>query len=139
MTFVDNFSSRGNHFGCSSEGWRFWGQIYWISFINHFLRAEIGVFGMISSILLSAQLLINIINTSNDNNDNNNLNDNSMVMTAVMNTNTNTVLPAVGRRRLREMFGKRKRRKLNDKVTCILVNIKLQNEVWMKKKFRQRI
>jgi len=84
---------------------------------------------MISSILLSAQLLINIINTSNDNNDNNNLNDNSMVMTAVMNTNTNTVLPAVGRRRLREMFGKRKRRKLNDKVTCILVNIKLQNEV----------
>ena len=52
--------------------------------------AEIGIFGMLSSSILTMQLIINIINSSNDNNNNNNdrnnnnnnnnLNDNSMVM-----------------------------------------------------------
>ena len=52
--------------------------------------AEIGVFGMLSSSILTMQLIINIINSSNgnnnnnndrnNNNNNNNLNDNSMVM-----------------------------------------------------------
>ena len=84
---------------------------------------------MMSSILLSAQLVINIINTSNDNNNNNNdnnnnnnnnnLNDNSMVMTSVMNTNMNTVLPAIGRRRLREMFRSRSKRMAKEVVILI--------------------
>jgi len=83
-------SSRGQHFGCSGG-----------------TGAEIGVFGMLSSILLGIQLTISISSTSNDNNNNNNndnnnnnnnnLNDNSMVMTMVTNTNMNMVLPAVGR------------------------------------------
>ena len=52
--------------------------------------AEIGIFGMLSSTILTMQLIINIINSSNANNNNNNdnnndnnnnnLNDNSMVM-----------------------------------------------------------
>ena len=52
--------------------------------------AEIGIFGMLSSSILTMQLIINIINSSNNNNNNNNdrnnnnnnnnLNDNSMVM-----------------------------------------------------------
>ena len=66
--------------------------------------ADIGVFGMMSSIILTAQLIINIINSSNNNNNNNNdrnnnnnnnnLNDNSMVMVSMMNVNMNM---AVGR------------------------------------------
>ena len=66
--------------------------------------ADLGVFGMMSSIILTAQLIINIINSSNNNNNNNNdrnnnnnnnnLNDNSMVMVMAMNMNTNA-----GRRR----------------------------------------
>ena len=80
---------RGNHFGCTGEG-----------------QASVGVFGMMSSIVLAVQLIINIINSSNnnnnnnndrnDNNNNNNLNDNSQVMImapAPMNTNI-----AVGRK-----------------------------------------
>ena len=51
-------SSRGQHFGCSGG-----------------TGAEIGVFGMLSSILLGIQLTISISSTSNDNNNNNN-NDN---------------------------------------------------------------
>ena len=71
--------------------------------------ADIGVFGMMSSIILTAQLIINIINSSNNNNNNNNdrnnnnnnnndrnnnnnnnnLNDNSMVMVNTMNMNMN--------------------------------------------------
>ena len=60
--------------------------------------ADIGVFGMMSSVILSVQLIINIINSSNNNNNNNNnnndnnnnnLNDNSMVMVMAMNMNNN--------------------------------------------------
>ena len=61
--------------------------------------ADIGVFGMMSSIILTVQLLINIINSSNNNinnnnnnnndNNNNNLNDNSMVTVMAMNMNMN--------------------------------------------------
>ena len=61
--------------------------------------ADIGVFGMMSSVILTAQLVINIINSSNNNNNNNNdrnnnnnnnnLNDNSMVMVNTINMNMN--------------------------------------------------
>jgi len=61
--------------------------------------ADIGIFGMMSSIILTAQLIINVINSSNNNNNNNNdrnnnnnnnnLNDNSMVMVMAMNMNMN--------------------------------------------------
>ena len=65
--------------------------------------ADIGVFGMMSSILLTAQLIINIINSSNNNNNNNNdrnnnnnnnnLNDNSMVtVMPIMNVNMNMAM-----------------------------------------------
>ena len=60
--------------------------------------AEIGIFGMLSSSILTMQLIINIINSGNsnnnnnndrnNNNNNNNLNDNSMVMITTMNTNS---------------------------------------------------
>ena len=62
--------------------------------------AAISVFGMLSSVILGVQLIMNIIissnnnnnnnNNDNNNNNNNNLNDNSMIMTMVTNTNMNS-------------------------------------------------
>ena len=52
MEFQETF--RGQHFGCTGK-----------------TGSEIGVFGMMSSILLSIHMMVNIINASNNNNNNN--------------------------------------------------------------------
>ena len=75
--------------------------------------AAISVFGLLSSVLLSMQLIMNIINSNNNNNNNNNndnndnnnnnMNDNSMVMTMVTNTNMNS---GRKKRRTLNLFGK---------------------------------
>ena len=62
--------------------------------------AAMSVFGILSSVILGVQMIMNIVissnnnnnnnNNDNNNNNNNNMNDNSMIMTMVTNTNMNS-------------------------------------------------